>query len=139
MKEQLKQEVEEAVQASLAERTGQDEATESRFRKLESGLNELHAQSRKFETWFAEAGKRMDQHAKEVGAMQGALQCQKQEIGQLQTQVAAQGDLVQSTVAQAVVTMRNDLNTQLSTQLTAQMEQFQALLSKKNRDGRSRS
>ena len=139
VQQQLKQDVEEAVHASLAERNGQEEATESRFRKLEAGLNELHAQGRKFEHWFAEAGKRMDQQASEVGAMQNALQSQRQEIGQLQTQVAAQGDLVQSTVAQAVVTMRNDLNTQLSTQLNAQMEQFQALLSKKNREGRSRS
>ena len=75
----------------------------------------------------------------EVSAIQTAVASQQQDITQLQGQVAAQGELVQHTVNQAVVTMRADLNTQLSTQLGAQMEQFQALLTKKKRDGRSRS
>ena len=139
VQQQLKQEVDDAVQSSLAERRALDEATEHRFQKLETGLTELRAQGQKFENWFSEAGKRMDQQAGEVHSLQQAVQSQRQEIGQLHGQIATQGEVMSNTVSQAVVTMRNDLNTQLSTQLTAQMEQIQALLSKKQRDGRSRS
>ena len=137
--QQLKQEVDVAVQSSLAERKAHDEATESRFLRLEAGLTELQTQGRKFENWFAEAGKRMDQQSKEVGAIQQAMQGQQQELAQMQGQMAAQGEQVQQAVSQAVMTMRSDLNSQLSTQLSAQMEQFQALLSKSQRSGRSRS
>ena len=137
--QQLRWEVDDAVQSSLAERQALDTATEPRFQRLESNLTELRAQGQKFESWFAEAGKRMDQQAKDVTAVQAAVTGQQQELGKLQSQMAAQGELVQNTVNQAVVTMRSDLNSQLSTQLNAQMEQFQALLSKKQREGRSRS
>ena len=137
--QQLKMEVNEAVQSSLAERKQFDNATESRFQQLETSLTELKAHGKKFESWFAEAGKRVDQQAIEVGALKAAMHGQQQELTQLQGQVTAQGEMVQQTVSQAVVAMRNDLNTQLSTQLNAQMEQFQALLNKKQREGRSRS
>ena len=137
--QQLRQEVDEAVQTSLAERKKLDCATEGRFQQLETSLTELRAQGQKFESWFTEAGKRMDQTSLEVGALKTAAQGQQQELGHLQGQMAAQGEMIQNTVSQAVVTMRSDLNSQLSTQLNAQMEQFQALLSKKQREGRSRS
>ena len=137
--QQLRQEVDEAVQTSLAERKKLDCATEGRFQQLETSLTELRAQGQKFESWFTEAGKRMDQTSLEVGALKTAVQGQQQELGHLQGQMAAQGEMIQNTVSQAVVTMRSDLNSQLSTQLNAQMEQFQALLSKKQREGRSRS
>ena len=101
--EQLKHEVDEAVQTSLAERKRLDTATEDRFRRLETDLTELKAQGQKFENWF---GKRMDTSAMEVGAIKQALQGQQHELSQLQGQVAAQTEMVQSTVSQAVVTMR---------------------------------
>ena len=120
--QQLRQEVDEAVHASLAERKQLDCATEGRFQQLETSLTELRTQSQKFESWFSEAGKRMDQTSLEVGALKTAMQSQQQELGHLQGQMAAQGEMIQNTVSQAVVTMRSDLNSQLSTQLNAQME-----------------
>ena len=135
VQKQLREEVDAAVQSSLQERLSLDNATESRFQKLESNLAELRAQGQKFEHWFSDASKRMDQQTKDVGTLQQTVQSQQQELVQLQGQVAAQGDVVQ----QAVTTIRSDLSTQLSTQFTAQMEQFQALFAKKKREGRSRS
>ena len=138
MKEQLQQEIESAVKASLAEQVPQGE-NEARFKRLESSVMELQAQGKQFEGWFSEASKRMERQSLEVGAIQTAVASQQQDITQLQGQVAAQGELVQNSVNQAVITMRADLNTQLSTQLGAQMEQFQEILGKKKRDSRSRS
>ncbi|CAE7493588.1 eco47IIM, partial [Symbiodinium pilosum] len=98
---QLRQEVDEAVQSSLAEREQLDGATESRFQQLETSLTELRTQGQKFESWFAEAGKRMDQTALEVGALKTTMQGQQYELSQLQGQVAVQGKMVQNTVSQA--------------------------------------
>ena len=111
VQQQLKQEVDDAVQTSLAERRAMDEATEHRFQKLETGLTELRAQGQKFESWFSEAGRRVDQQASEVDSLQKAVQSQRHEIGQLHGQIATQGEILNNTVSQAVVTMRNDLNT----------------------------
>ena len=92
VQQQLKQEVDDAVQTSLAERRAIDVATEHRFQQLETGLTELRAQGQKFESWFSEAGRRMDQQATEVDSLQKAVQSQRQEIGQLHGQIATQGE-----------------------------------------------
>ena len=140
---QLQQEVATAVKALLAEQSQAGTDTEARFQKLESSVAELQAHGRKFENWFSEASKRMEQQSLEVGAIKQAVGAQQQDIAQLPGQVASQGEMVQNTVNQAVVTMRSDLNSQLTTQLSAQMEQIQALLKSKHRansrEGRSRS
>ncbi|OLP89203.1 LINE-1 reverse transcriptase-like [Symbiodinium microadriaticum] len=124
MEQAVKQQFEQH-KADAQDQPGHEQ--ERRMQKLEVGLAELQQQNTKFEGWFQSFGTQVDQNAQELKGLQSAVQHQQAELVAVQDQVATQGQQVQQTVAQAVQVLQQDMTTQLSTQLGAQLEHMKLL------------
>ena len=95
--ERLHGEVQEVVATSLRD------ATEQRFLKLETGMNELKEQNTKFEQWFQDAG--------------NSTASLRQEVGAIATQVKEHHNTIQT----------------MGTEIKSGFASLEALLSKKHR------
>ena len=60
---------------------------EERFRKLEVGLSEVKEQNGRFERWFHEAGQCSQEMQRQVTSLTGQVKEQKQELGQMASQI----------------------------------------------------
>ena len=116
--EQIRSGLQDDVKGMLAEQlqqqaekvTAQQQATDARLRQLESGMQELQAQNRKFEGWF--------------GDVQNHVRAHKQEIANVKTELT-------NSFQSAVSGLQNTLANQMNDRFDAQLEQIQQMLGPK--------
>ena len=129
--ETMKAEVHAALQKELSESSsGVDTQTfqqhqannDQRLLALESGVQELRAQSSQFKTWFEQAGNQMKSQHDTIAAVQTELQ-------QVKTDVTNSAAVVDRSLQSLQSNLSNDLDAKLS----SQFERFESLLAKKHR------
>ena len=93
--DQVQTKIQETVQSSI--RGEQEE----RFRKLEVGLAEVKEQNGRFERWFHEAGQCSQEMQRQVTSLSGQVKEQKQELGQMATQIQSGFANIESLLAKS--------------------------------------
>ena len=127
LKEELKKQMHQDLQANRS--TSDDE----RINKLESGLTELQAQGETFKNWFAESKHKFDQVEGSLTALSNNAEIQKQEIGQLRSEVASSTDQLTHNLQHHLGTFRTEIGKELESTMTDRFDRLEAMMAKKSR------
>ena len=137
LKEELSQDMKGLVQQHLDASSQSDshkaEAAEARLCKLETGFQELKAQSTKFEGWFQTFGQKMTESHNRVETLHQSFQAQANDVAQLRVEVGRQAEQLPATVQSAVSALSAELWATNAATVPAAINQLEALLSKKQR------
>ena len=111
VKAQIRQQIGEhqaGTSTAIANATQFSQEAESRFRKLESGLAEVSAQGKQFQSWFNDVGNRLANTEHHVGQITSQLT-------QVQAEVHQTTDMVQNSINAGFQTVTKDLDNKLGT------------------------
>lgn len=107
------------------------------IQKLQVNITELQAQGAQFQTWFQEAGQRMNtteqqlQHLHAVVEQQG--QHVSQQIDMIQQEVDNKTQILQSSLQGSLMAMQRDFDASLDSKLSSRFDRIESMLAKKTR------
>ena len=107
--------------------------TNDEVKGMQVSIAELQAQGKQFQSWFKEAGSRMQQTEGQLKSLQSVVETQgrqvQQQISEIQSEVDNRTQILQSSLQGSIAAMSSDLDHKL----TSQFDRFEALLAKNRR------
>lgn len=132
LQETIKEEVQKHVQQVPPGLAPPDD-----LQKMQVSITELQAQGQQFQTWFHEAGTRMNQTEGQLNQLKQIVEKQGQQLQHHITEVHSEMDnrtqLLQSTISGSMASISSDLNHTLDAKLESQFERLEALIHKSRR------
>lgn len=112
-------------------------AASNDLQAMQVSITELQAQGRQFQTWFQEAGARMNQTEGQFSQLKQTVEKQGQQVQHQIIEVRSEMDnrtqLLQSTVQGAMASINTGLNRSLDEKLESQFERLEALIHESRR------
>ena len=110
---------------------GSSDVYGARIQQLEVGMTELQAHNKQFHSWFTATGQRLSAQDEQLQQLQGQLGQQQQDLLAVRTEVHTSADNLHQAMQVSFSNMKNELSTDISTTLAAQMDRLETMISAK--------
>ena len=131
IREEVKQQVQHAPPGLELSRA------DSTIQRLQVNITELQAQGAQFQTWFQEAGQRMNATEQQLHQLQGVVEQQghhvSQQIDMIQQEVDNKTQILQSSLQGSLAAMQRDFDASLDERLSNRFDRIESMLAKKSR------
>jgi hypothetical protein len=123
------------VQASIQQQGGShgDDVADARINKLETDMEEIKAHNATFHNWFKETGNGLARQDEQLSHLHTAFQQNQQDLKSVRTEVHSSADNLHQAMQVSFGSMKAELASELTTEVSSQMDRLESLLAKRQR------